>query len=155
MHAALVRSFDRPPRYETFETPVAHGEHELLVDVLAADLHPRVRSDANGSHYASTGELPLIPGFDGVGRTPGGDLVYFVLTNTAFGSMAERTVVDRRGRPHRRCHPGRARSGGGDLGGPGGAREARRAHAMTPTRAESTSSQSTSTPSPGPVGAWR
>ena len=41
---------------------------EVVVDVLAAGLHPRVRSGANGTHYTSTGELPLIPGVDGVGR---------------------------------------------------------------------------------------
>ena len=96
MHAAVVRCFDRPPRYETVETPEAGGEHELLVDVLAAGLHPRVRSSANGSHYTSGDELPLIPGIDGVGRTPDGDLVYFVLPDTTLGAMAERTVIDRR-----------------------------------------------------------
>jgi hypothetical protein len=36
MHAAVVRSFDHPPRYETFETPQSRGEHELVVEVLAA-----------------------------------------------------------------------------------------------------------------------
>ena len=38
--------------------------------VLAAGLHPRVRSGASGSHYTSTGALPLIPGIDGVGGGP-------------------------------------------------------------------------------------
>jgi NADPH:quinone reductase-like Zn-dependent oxidoreductase len=96
MYAAVVRSFDRPPRFETVETPEAGGEHELVVGVLAAGLHPRVRSSADGSHYTSGDELPLIPGIDGVGRTPDGDLVYFVLPDTTRGSMAEQTVVDRR-----------------------------------------------------------
>ena len=58
MHAAVVRSFDHPPRYETVETPQMRGEHELVVDVLAAGLHPRVRSSADGSHYTSTSEHP-------------------------------------------------------------------------------------------------
>jgi NADPH:quinone reductase-like Zn-dependent oxidoreductase len=96
MHAAVVRSFDHPPRYETVEAPRAHGEDELVVDVLAAGLHPRVRSSADGSHYTSSDELPLIPGIDGVGRTADGDLVYFVLPDTTLGSMAEQVVVDRR-----------------------------------------------------------
>jgi NADPH:quinone reductase-like Zn-dependent oxidoreductase len=96
MHAAVVRSFDAPPHYETFSTPQATDPDELVVDVLAAALHPRVRSGADGSHYESTGELPLIPGVDGVGRTPEGELVYFVLDDTLLGSMAERVVVDRR-----------------------------------------------------------
>src|SRR3954454_24360057 len=92
MHAAVVRSFAQPPRYEEFQTP----EGELVVQVLASGLHPRVRSSANGSHYTSEGELPLIPGIDGVGRTPDGELVYFVLPDTPLGAMAEYTVVDRR-----------------------------------------------------------
>ena len=67
-----------------------------MVDVLAAGLHPRVRSSANGSHYTSSGDLPLIPGIDGVGRSADGELLYFVLPDTRRGSMAEQTVVDRR-----------------------------------------------------------
>ena len=96
MHAAVVTSFDRPPAYAPFEEPVATGEDEVVVDVLAAGLHPRVRSEASGSHYTSTGELPLVPGVDGVGRTAEGGLVYFVLLDSRFGSFAERAVVDRR-----------------------------------------------------------
>jgi NADPH:quinone reductase-like Zn-dependent oxidoreductase len=43
---------------------------EVVVEVLAAALHPRVRSQANGSHYTSTGRLPLVPGIDAVVRDP-------------------------------------------------------------------------------------
>jgi NADPH:quinone reductase-like Zn-dependent oxidoreductase len=96
MHAAVVRSFDAPPRYETFQTPEPKGEHEIAVDVLGAGLHPRVRSGASGSHYTSTDALPLIPGVDGVGRSDDGQLLYFVASDSAFGTMAERTVIDRR-----------------------------------------------------------
>jgi NADPH:quinone reductase-like Zn-dependent oxidoreductase len=96
VHAAVVRSFGTPPRYETFPTPAAQGGHEILVDVLAAGLHPRVRSTADGSHYTSDGALPLIPGIDAVGRTPDGELIYFVALDTALGTMAEQAVVDRR-----------------------------------------------------------
>ena len=95
MHAAVVTSFERPPRYETFETPTP-GEHEVLVDVLAVGLHPRVRSGAAGSHYTSTGKLPLVPGIDGVGLLPGGQRVYFVADDSSFGTMAEKAVVDLR-----------------------------------------------------------
>lgn len=96
MYAAVVRSFTSPPRYEQFEQPQPHGEHELAVDVLAAALHPRVRSGAAGSHYTSTGALPLIPGIDGVGRADDGRLFYFVAFDGKFGTMAERTVIDTR-----------------------------------------------------------
>lgn len=96
MHAAVVRQFDNPPRYEEFATPVPSGEHEELVDVIASGLHPRVRSQARGSHYSSNDELPLIPGIDGVGRRADGSLMYFVLLDTHFGAMAEHTIIDMR-----------------------------------------------------------
>src|SRR6478736_1086555 len=96
MHAAVVRSFDRPPRYESFPTPEPVGEDEILVDVIASGLHPCVRSAASGRHYTSTGELPFIPGIDGVGRTGSCELLYFVLPDTTLGAMAEQTLVDRR-----------------------------------------------------------
>lgn len=96
MHAAVVHSFDAPPRYGTVTTPEPRGEHEILVDVLAAGLHPRVRSGADGTHYTSDGVLPLVPGIDAVGRTPQGELLYFVAPDGATGTMAERAVVDRR-----------------------------------------------------------
>ncbi|MFG2449354.1 zinc-binding dehydrogenase [Streptomyces sp. M41(2017)] len=96
MHAAVVRSFDAPPRFDVFDTPAPRSEHEVLVDVLAAGLHPRVRSAADGSHYTSDGALPLVPGVDGVGRTDRGELLYFVAGDDVPGTMAERAVVDRR-----------------------------------------------------------
>ncbi|WP_217165944.1 zinc-binding alcohol dehydrogenase family protein [Streptomyces sp. AC512_CC834] len=96
MYAAVVRSFDAPPRFETFQTPSPQGEHEILVDVVAAGLHPRVRSSADGSHYTSDGALPMVPGIDAVGRTGDGELLYFVAPDGAVGTMAEKAVVDRR-----------------------------------------------------------
>ena len=94
MKAAVVSSFGTPPRYEDFAEPVASNASELIVDVVAAGLHPRVRSQAAGSHYTSTDELPLVPGIDGVGRDKEGHLRYFILPDTTLGSMAERTVLD-------------------------------------------------------------
>jgi NADPH:quinone reductase-like Zn-dependent oxidoreductase len=96
VRAAVVRSFESPPRYETFDEPAPSAEHEIAVEVLAAGLHPRVRSGAAGTHYTSTDALPLIPGIDGVGRTVDGQLLYFVAFDGRFGTMAERTVIDRR-----------------------------------------------------------
>jgi NADPH:quinone reductase-like Zn-dependent oxidoreductase len=94
--AAVVSAFDAPPRYGDFPDPAPAGDDEVVVDVLAAGLHPRVRSQASGSHYTSTDELPLVPGVDGVGRGSDGLLRYFVLSDTTLGSMAERTVIDTR-----------------------------------------------------------
>ena len=94
MRAAVVTTFSSAPRYQEFPAPVPAGADEMLVDVLAAGLHPRVRSQAAGSHYTSTGELPLVPGIDGVGRGPDGRLRYFILPDTRMGAMAEQTVID-------------------------------------------------------------
>jgi NADPH:quinone reductase-like Zn-dependent oxidoreductase len=94
MHAAVVTSFDEPPHYLEFDVPVPSDEDHELVDVLAAGLHPRVRTDASGRHYTSTGELPMIPGVDGVGRRADGSLTYFVADDEFPGSMAEKAVVD-------------------------------------------------------------
>ena len=96
MHAAVVRSFDHPPRYEPYDLPEPTGPDEAVVDVLAVGLHPRVRTDAAGRHYTSSGTLPMIPGIDGVGRLADGRVVYFVAPDDAWGSMAERAVVDLR-----------------------------------------------------------
>jgi NADPH:quinone reductase-like Zn-dependent oxidoreductase len=95
MKAAVVTSFDHPPRYEEYADPVATGDEEV-VDVLAVGLHPRVRSGANGTHYTSEGTLPMVPGFDAVARRADGRLVYFVSDDGAAGTMAERAVVDPR-----------------------------------------------------------
>jgi NADPH:quinone reductase-like Zn-dependent oxidoreductase len=96
MHAAVVTSFDAPPAYQDFPTPTPHGSNEVLVDVVASGLHRRVRSQADGSHYTSTGELPLVPGVDGVARMSDGTLRYFALGDTTSGAMAEQTVIDLR-----------------------------------------------------------
>lgn len=96
MHAAVVHEYGQIPRYEAFPDPVPSGPDELLVDVLAAGLAPRVRSQAAGTHYTERLPLPLVPGVDGVGRGPDGRLRYFLLPDTALGAMAERTLVDER-----------------------------------------------------------
>jgi NADPH:quinone reductase-like Zn-dependent oxidoreductase len=95
MNAAVVTSFDQPPHYRQFEVPKP-TEDELLVDVLAVGLHPRVRSGAAGAHYTSTGTLPMIPGIDGVGRRPDGKRIYFVADDDVFGTMADKALVDER-----------------------------------------------------------
>ena len=88
MNAAVVRAFDAPPSYSTFPDPVAQdGEH--LVTVTAAGLHQIVKSLASGAHYGSTGELPFIPGVDGVGRLADGRRIYFGGSRAPYGTMAE------------------------------------------------------------------
>ncbi|MFF1869500.1 zinc-binding dehydrogenase [Streptomyces sp. CB03911] len=94
MHAAVLMSYDTPPVYGEHPEPVATGEHEMVVQVLAAGLHHLTRAKANGSHYSSTGSFPLVPGVDGVVRDATGRLRYAVLDDTAFGTFADRTVID-------------------------------------------------------------
>src|SRR6516164_8572859 len=95
MNAAVVHSFDSPPRYTAFAEPVA-AEGEVVVQVIAAGLHPIVKALASGTHYGSTGELPFIPGVDGVGRLPNGTPVFFGLSRSPFGTFAERGMTTRR-----------------------------------------------------------
>jgi NADPH:quinone reductase-like Zn-dependent oxidoreductase len=94
MNAAVVTSFSEPPHYLPFDVPEPRTGDEMLVDVLAAGLHPRVRSGAAGVHYTSTGALPMIPGIDGVGRRPDGKLIYFVADDHVLGTMADKAVAD-------------------------------------------------------------
>lgn len=92
MNAAVVYSFDAPPRYTTFADPVA-GEGEKLVTVTAAGLHPIVKALARGTHYGSSGELPFIAGVDGVGRLDDGTRVFFGIARSPFGTFAERALA--------------------------------------------------------------
>jgi NADPH:quinone reductase-like Zn-dependent oxidoreductase len=96
MHAAVVTSFDEPPHYQQFDVPTPFDPDQRLVDVLGVGLHPRVRTDAAGRHYSSTGVLPMIPGVDGVGRLADGRLVYFAAADELPGPMAEKAVIDMR-----------------------------------------------------------
>jgi len=92
MNAAVIHAFDAPPRYTTFAAPIA-AEGEQLVTVTAAGLHPIVKALASGSHYGSTGELPFIPGVDGVGRLADGSRIYFGIARAPYGTFAEQALA--------------------------------------------------------------
>ncbi|MGC1423960.1 MAG: zinc-binding alcohol dehydrogenase family protein [Terracidiphilus sp.] len=94
MKAAVVNVLGQPPRYQDFEEPKA-GDGEVLIDVRAAGLHPIVKALASGSHYAGKGEVPAVPGLDGVGTLKNGSRVYFTFARKPWGSMCERTVASR------------------------------------------------------------
>jgi NADPH:quinone reductase-like Zn-dependent oxidoreductase len=94
MNAAVVTSFSEPPHYRPFDVPQPRTAHEMLVDVLAAGLHPRVRTGAAGAHYTSSGTLPMIPGVDAVGQRPDGRRIYFVANDDIIGTMADKAIVD-------------------------------------------------------------
>jgi NADPH:quinone reductase-like Zn-dependent oxidoreductase len=88
MKAAVVSSFEAPPKYADFADPVADNG-EMLVTVAAAGLHQIVKALASGSHYGSSGELPFVAGVDGAGRLADGTRVYFGLSPSPFGTFAE------------------------------------------------------------------
>ena len=92
MNAAVVQAFDAPPRYATFADPVPQPG-EALVKITAAGLHPIVKALANGTHYGSTGELPFIPGVDGVGKLEDGTRVFFGMARSPFGTFAEQGLA--------------------------------------------------------------
>jgi NADPH2:quinone reductase len=92
MNAAVIHSFDAPPRYASFEDPVPTGR-EQLVTVTAAGLHRIVKALASGKHYGSTATPPFIPGIDGVGRLPDGSRVFFGGSRSPFGSFAEKAAA--------------------------------------------------------------
>ena len=92
MKAAVVEAFDRAPKYKEFADPVA-GDGEVVVEVMAAGLHPIVKALASGKHYGSTGELPFVPGVDGVGKLPDGRRVYFGMSRPPYGTFAERSIT--------------------------------------------------------------
>ena len=52
-----------------------------------------MKSLANGTHYGSTGELPFIPGIDGVGRLEDGKRIYFGSARSPFGTFSERALA--------------------------------------------------------------
>ena len=92
MNAAVVHSFDSPPRYTSFVDPVP-AEGEQLVTVTAAGLHPIVKALAKGTHYGSSGELPFVAGVDGVGKLEDGTRVYFGGARSPFGTFSELSLA--------------------------------------------------------------
>lgn len=94
MKAAVIREAGAVPEFADFTDPAPGAEH-MPVELIAAGIHPVVRSLASGRHYASAGAWPLVPGVDVVARAEGGDLVYTGQAAPPFGTMAERIAVPR------------------------------------------------------------
>jgi NADPH:quinone reductase-like Zn-dependent oxidoreductase len=93
--AAIVKEPGAAPKYGEFADPLVDDGYEL-VDLVAAGLHPVVRSLAAGRHYGSTGSWPLIPGVDAVARSASGDLIYTGLVKPPYGTFAERMAVPKK-----------------------------------------------------------
>src|SRR5215470_11530942 len=94
MNAAVLHSVGTAPKYDTFFGPVA-TEEEAVIRVRAASLKSVDKQIAQGTHYASPRELPVLCGLDGVGVLENGKRVYFGGPRRPFGAMAEIAVVRR------------------------------------------------------------
>lgn len=94
MKAAVLRELGKEPKCEEFHEPEA-GRDEATIRVLAASLKPVDRQLADGSHFASPRELPVVCGTDGLGELEDGRRVFFGGARRPFGAMAERTVAPR------------------------------------------------------------
>lgn len=92
MHAAVLHSPGKAPRYEPFAEPAA-GAGEVIVHVHAAALKPVDKQLASGAHFASPREFPVVCGSDGVGHLSDGQRVFFGGPRPPYGAMAERAVV--------------------------------------------------------------
>jgi len=92
MKAAIIRTAGKPPVYGDFPEPAA-AEGMEIVTVSASALSQFSRSRSSGSHYSSGGIFPSVAGADGVGRAGDGRRVYFILPESPFGALAEKSLV--------------------------------------------------------------
>ena len=92
MKAALIEAPGAGAHYSDFAEP---GEHKgrRVVELVAAGIHPVVRSLASGEHYGSDGQWPLVPGVDAVVRSAEGVLAFSGFPQPPYGTIAERISV--------------------------------------------------------------
>lgn len=92
MKAAVVFDLAEGPVWADFIDPQP-APGQTLIDVRTAAISHVVKARASGRHYSFDGNLPFVPGIDGVGTTPQGQRVYFAFPTAPFGSMAQRAPV--------------------------------------------------------------
>lgn len=92
MEAAVLRDYGSDPEFGEFEEPSA--DNLALVEVAVAGLNPVDHTIASGRFPGRKPPLPSVPGLEGVGIADG-RRVYFDTPVAPFGSMGERTLVDR------------------------------------------------------------
>ena len=93
MKAAVVTGPNLTPIYADHPTPQPEPG-QLLIHVRAAALTHLTKARASGAHYSAAGAYPAIAGTDGVGLTPDGRRVYFLLPEHPFGALAEFCPID-------------------------------------------------------------
>jgi NADPH:quinone reductase-like Zn-dependent oxidoreductase len=94
MNAAVLHCLGELPRFEEFCEPTPTKDTPII-HVRAAALKPVDKQMANGSHYASPRELPVVCGTDGVGCLDDGERVFFAGPLRPYGAMAQRTIAPR------------------------------------------------------------
>ncbi|HDH1777753.1 TPA: zinc-binding alcohol dehydrogenase family protein [Klebsiella quasipneumoniae subsp. similipneumoniae] len=92
MKAGVVFDLAEGPVWADFIEPQP-APGQTLIDVRAAAMSHVVKARASGRHYSFDGNLPFVPGIDGVGTTSQGQRVYFAFPTAPFGSMAQRAPV--------------------------------------------------------------
>lgn len=92
MEAAVLKDYESDPEFGEFEEPRADGL--ALVEVSVAGLNPVDHTIASGRFPGRKPPLPSVPGLEGIG-TFEGRRVYFDSPVAPFGSMGERTLVER------------------------------------------------------------
>lgn len=92
MEAAVLKDYGSDPEFGEFEEPQANGL--ALVEVSLAGLNPVDHTIASGRFPGREPPLPSVPGLEGIG-TVEGRRVYFDSPVAPFGSMGERTLVER------------------------------------------------------------
>jgi NADPH:quinone reductase-like Zn-dependent oxidoreductase len=92
MKAAVIDAPGESAHYGDFAEP---GEREgrQIVELVAAGIHPVVRSLASGRHYGSGDRWPLVPGIDAVVRSAEGVLAFSGFPEPPFGTLAQRISV--------------------------------------------------------------
>ncbi|OAQ62720.1 dehydrogenase protein [Pochonia chlamydosporia 170] len=96
MRAAQITAWGAVPKYEPRTPPLPPPTpSQIRIRVLASGLHRLARGQVTGKHYSvSHSSLPFIPGVDGVGLTPEGDVVYFM--SPSGGAFAEHVNVEKK-----------------------------------------------------------
>jgi NADPH:quinone reductase-like Zn-dependent oxidoreductase len=92
MDAAVLKDYESVPEFGEFEEPQANGL--ALIEVAVAGLNPVDQTIASGGFPGREPPLPSVPGLEGVGIAEG-RRVYFDSPVAPFGSMGERTLVER------------------------------------------------------------
>lgn len=93
MKAAIIKEKGMNPVYGTFQEPTANGNN-VVVDVTASALSNLTKMRAMGKHYSASPVYPNCAGTDGVGVVDG-KRVYFLATNAPFGTLAEKTLINK------------------------------------------------------------